>query len=248
MALPLRRPQMAPARIYGTLPDYIGTWDVFYSVTTVGTDGDTDGDTVRVTFQIAVADTPEAVTELKVVAAGPSSLEVTWKAPEDNNAPIISYDLEYKAGGTPETDWLPALLPVSIVASKSYTIEGLAPGPYDVRVRATNTLGDSIWAETGGSTGAGPGKPTLTVTVDSPMPEDRDGIPVTVKATVPPSALSRENPHRQAEPRGCWDRGRTRRAPEHRRNPPLTWIGLARQLSRSLSARTWIWKVKGWYI
>ena len=172
----------ARATIYGTLPDYIGTWDVFYSVT--------DGtDTVRVTFKIDVADVPEAVTALSVVAAGPSSLTVTWKPGRDNNTKITSYDLEYRAAGT--TDWLPALLPLSVVASTKYTIEGLAPGDYDVQVRATNMLGDSIWAMASGSTGAGPGKPTLTVTVetvDNTIPEDRDGVPVTVKATVPPSA------------------------------------------------------------
>ena len=167
----------------GMLPDNIGTYPVVYTAT-AGVESAEDG------FTITLANTPEAVTDLRVIAAGPSSLEVTWKEPNDNNADIISYDLDYKADGTSETDWLPALLPISIIASKSYTIEGLAPGAYDVRVRATNMLGDSIWAETGGRTGAGPGKPTLTVTVDSPMQEDRDGIPVTVKATVPPSALS----------------------------------------------------------
>ena len=85
--------------------------------------------------------------------------------------------------------WLPALLPLSVVASRSYTIEGLAPGDYEVRVRASNKLGDSIWsAPVKGSTGAGPGKVTLALTVDSTMQEDRDQIPVKVTATVPPSA------------------------------------------------------------
>ena len=171
----------APATIYGPLPNYIGTWDVIYTVTY------TDGPTERLTFKINVADTPEAVTKLEVFPAGPSSLKVTWDAGDTNNATITSYDLEYRAAGA-TTDFLPALLPLSVVASKSYTIEGLAPGDYEVRVRATNILGDSIWAEAKGSTGAGPGKVTLTLTVDSTIPEDRDQIPVTVKATVPPSA------------------------------------------------------------
>ena len=172
----------ARATITGTLPDYIGTWDVTYSVAG-------GGDTKNVMFKINVADTPEAVTDLAVVAAGPSSLKVTWAAPVTNNSPIISYHLDYRADGT--TDWLPALLPESIVATKSYTIEGLAPGDYEVRVRGSNNLGPSgIWAMAKGSTGAGPGKPVLTVTVDSTIPEDRDRIPVTVTATVPPSATS----------------------------------------------------------
>ena len=172
----------------GALPDNIGTYPVVYSATA----GD---ESAEDSFTITLANTPEAVTGLSVVAAGPSSLKVTWAAGSHNNATIISYDLQYKATGTPDTDaaWLDALLPRAVVASKSYTIEGLAPGDYDVRVRATNILGDSIWEMASGSTGAGPGKPTLTVTVDSTIPEDRDRIPVTVMATVPPSATSPRN-------------------------------------------------------
>ena len=159
---------MASRRFTGRCRNYIGTWDVIYTVT--------DGtDTVNVAFKINVADTPEAVTGLTVVAAGPSSLKVTWAAPVTNNSRIISYHLDYRADGT--TDWLPALLPESIVATRSYTIEGLAPGDYEVRVRGSNNLGPSgIWAMAKGSTGAGPGKPTLTVTVDSTIPRTETGF------------------------------------------------------------------------
>ena len=163
----------------GMLPDNIGTYPVVYSAT-AGDEAAEDG------FTIKLANTPEAVMDLQVVAAGPSSLDVTWKAGSANNAPIISYDLQYKAAGT--TAWLDALLPRAIVASKKYTIEGLAPGAYDVQVRATNTLGDSMWAMASGRTGAGPATVTLALAVDKTIPEDRDGIPVTVKATVPPGS------------------------------------------------------------
>ena len=171
----------------GMLPDSIGTYPVVYSAT-AGTGADEES--AEDSFTITLANTPEAVTGLRVDAAGPSSLKVTWTPGPTNNAPITSYDLQYKAAGTPETGWLDALLPRAVVASKTYTIEGLAPGDYDVRVRATNMLGDSIWEMASGSTGAGPGKPVLTVDVDPTIPEDRDRIPVTVTATVPPSATS----------------------------------------------------------
>ena len=171
----------AAAKIYGTLPNYIGTWDVTYSVTA-------GSGTENVMFKINVGDAPEAVKDLAVFPAGPSSLRVTWGAGDDNNAPITSYHLEYRADGGTDADWVPALLPEAIVATRAYTIEGLAPGTYDVRVRAVNGLGNSLWTMAEGSTGAGPGKPTLKVTVDSSIPEDRDRIPVTVTATVPPSA------------------------------------------------------------
>ena len=124
-----------------------------------------------------------------MAAAGPSSLKVTWKKAIDNNSPITKYELEYKAYGT--TGWLPALIPEALAtASKpSYTIEGLAPGRYDVQVRAWNQLGEGDWKMGGGSTGAGPGTPTLTLKVDATLPEGRNMIPVTVTATVPPSAM-----------------------------------------------------------
>ena len=157
------------------------------------TDGD-DESLVLFTINVAnVPDMPVTAPATFVVAAGPSSLKVTWAAAKDNNSKITKYELEYKVAET--TDWLPALIPEALAtASKpSYTIQGLAPGKYDVRVRAHNALGMSTWAVGSGSTGAGPGKPKLTVTVDSTIPEDRDGIPVTVMATVPPSATSPRN-------------------------------------------------------
>ena len=148
---------------------------------------------MRVAFDIKVADKPDAVTDLRVDPAGPSSLTVTWEAGNTNNDKITSYDLEYRVAGTDE--WLPALLPLSIVASRTYTIEGLAPGAYDVRVRATNMIGDSIWTVGSGRTGAGPVKPTLTLgVVDETLPEARSGIPVTVKATLPPGLQNLREP------------------------------------------------------
>ena len=172
---------MTDGDFIGLLPHNIGNFPVVYTATTgsgATLESAEDG------FTIKLATTPEAVTDLQVNAAGPASLTVTWKAGSDNNDKIISYDLQYKAAGT--TAWLDALLPRAVVASKTYTIEGLAPGTYDVQVRATNMLGDSIWAMASGSTGAGPGTVTLGVTVEETVPEGRAGIPVTVKAEVPP--------------------------------------------------------------
>ena len=105
-------------------------------------------------FKINVADAPEAVTDLSVVAAGPSSLKVTWKAGKDQQRPhhLVRLGIQGRRG---QTAWLPALLPESIVATKSYTIEGLAPGEYEVQVTATNMLGDSEPAMESGRTGAG---------------------------------------------------------------------------------------------
>ena len=177
-----------PARsLRGTLPNVVEDFVVVYAAQTGS------GATLQradVTFAIKVADKPDAVTDLSVVAAGPSSLKVTWKAGDANNAAITLYKLQYRAAGA--ATWLDALVPESVAqssaATKSYTIEGLAPGNYQVQVLATNALGDSPWALKSGNTGAGPGKPTLTLDVEGTIPEDRVDIPVTVTATVPPSA------------------------------------------------------------
>ena len=168
----------------GNLPDNIGNYPVVYTAT-MGTESDEDS------FMIRLANIPEAVTNMQVVAAGPSSLTVAWRRPLANNARITSYEVRYKAAGAADDEWLDALIPDALgnaVATTSHTITGLAPGTYDVQVRAVNEIGPSGWAEGRGETGAAPGKPALTLDVDSELDEGRNQIPVTVTATVPPSA------------------------------------------------------------
>ena len=169
----------------GLLPANLGTSIVVYRASaTVNLVDVVDTDT----FTLTLADQPDVIDVAPTVfAAGPSSLKVTWVPPASNNAKITGYRLQYRPNGQ-----LPGLPSPQIIAgtAKTYTLRGLAPGRWDVQVRAENILGMAAdWSPTGsGSTGAGPGKPTLTVTVDPTMPEARDGIPVTVTATVPPSA------------------------------------------------------------
>ena len=171
------------------LPAVIGSWQLEVSAT-VGTAVEV------IAFTITVAEEPDTPAEPTVAAASPSSLKVTWKPPNDNNSPIIGYELQYKSetGSWPADDEFTRIAPAS-----TYTISGLAPGTYDVRVRAVNELdgiieeteveAKSAWSPVGsGSTGAGPGTPTLVLDVDSTIPEGRNQIPVTVKADVPPSA------------------------------------------------------------
>ena len=153
-----------------------------------------DTNVSRQFFTIKVANVPDApvVGTNFVTAAGPSSLKLTWGVPSANNATIMRYEVSYKAVG--EAVWLDALIPDAVnnalatSRTPSYTIEGLAPGAYDVRVRAANAIDAGAWAVGRGETGAAPGTPTLTLTMDSELDEERNQIPVTVTATVPPSA------------------------------------------------------------
>ena len=130
-----------------------------------------------------------------MIAAGPSSLKVTWKKPADNNSDITGYRLRYRATGT--TLW--SVVPTTIAGTAiTHTLTGLPPGDYDVQVVALNELraSDDVfveadWSASGkGKTGAGPGKPTLTLAVDPTIPEGRESIPVSVTVDVPLSARS----------------------------------------------------------
>ena len=174
----------ADRELNGTLPNIVGAWALEYTATAEGHDPAT------VFFTFTVADTPDAPPEPTVAAASPSSLKVTWGASQTNYAKLEGYALQYMPKGS--ASWLPDADGIA-VAGRTYTISGLAPGEYEVRVRVRATLDGkdvfSPWSIPGsGSTGAGPQKPTLGVTVDPTMPEGRSQIPVTVMATVPPSA------------------------------------------------------------
>ncbi len=173
--------------VTGTLTQNIGSYALEYTAAAAG------HDSVTVFFDLNVADTPDAPARPTVIAASTSSLKVTWSVPADNYSGIEGYDLQYRPKNT--IAWLPDADGIAIApaAKPTYTIPGLAPGEYEVRVRVQSMLVGTLkagpWSVPGtGSTGAGPGKPTLDVDVDSPLPEGRTQIPVTVTATVPPSA------------------------------------------------------------
>ena len=77
----------------GTLPDVVGSWVVTYTAT-LAVD---DIPRASLTFKVNVADVPDVTAKPDVVAAGPSSLKVTWVPPNGNNSAITSYELQYKA-------------------------------------------------------------------------------------------------------------------------------------------------------
>ena len=183
----------------GTMPDAVGDYDITYTAFLDDDDsgainGDEEWDSV--TFKLKVADVPEAPTITKVETASNSSLKVTWSAPRsDNNDKILRYQLRYRLDDQDDQvdTWK---TPVeTATATTSHTLAGLDPGNYEVAVRAINSIAADITNYTGGwseietgSTGTGAQKPTLTLTVGSSLPEGQDTIPVTVTATVDPSA------------------------------------------------------------
>ena len=181
------------------MPDAIGDYDITYTAF-IDADGSGTLDAATeewdsVTFKLKVADVPEAPTISRVETVSNSSLKVTWSAPKFNNDTITHYQLRYRLEGQ-DDDRETWKMPVSTAtATTSHTLAGLDPGKYEVAVRAINSIAADITNYTGGwspiatgSTGTGPEKPTLTFTVNTPLPEGRGNIPVTVTATVNPSA------------------------------------------------------------
>ena len=90
------------------------------------------------------SEVPDAPGALKLIS-GNGELEVSWNVPSGNGARITGYDVQYKqgSGGWSNHDHADATL--------STTITGLTNGQsYDVRVRATNSVGNSSWASAEG--------------------------------------------------------------------------------------------------
>ena len=188
--------------LYGTMPVINGDYDLTYTAF-LGADFANATATSSVTFTLKVGEVPEAPTNVTVETASNSSLLVSWSKPNDNNDPITHYELGYKLEHQDDQrpTWTTMPARTDRAVPTSHTLAGLDPGTYEVRVRAVNSIATNrslelkktplgAWSSpiAKGSTGTGPEKPTLTFTVNTPLPEGRDNIPVTVTATVNPSA------------------------------------------------------------
>ena len=120
-----------------------------YAVTVRASDG-TASATVVVTIEVTdVDEPPRSPVALTVVttAGSTTSLDVSWRAPENAGRPAITgYDLQYRVGNS--RVWTDG--PKS-VAGTGATIVDLAAGTaYEVQVRAANAEGDGAWSDAGG--------------------------------------------------------------------------------------------------
>ena len=119
---------------------------------------------------------------MPVLARGFESLGVSWLEPFDGGATITDYDVEYQRVGFPP--WTPV---THTGAGRSVTITGLNDGrEYDVRVRATNSIGIGEWSTpVTGQPITTPSVPTNvnynagTRTVTWEPPTDNGGSPIT---------------------------------------------------------------------
>ena len=91
-------------------------------------------------------------------------IALVWNAPPANGAPITSYAVECRLGGTAIASGncgSSTFTRFTTFSGTSTTISGLANGtPYDIRVRASNRAGSSGWATIAATPAARPRIPT----------------------------------------------------------------------------------------
>ena len=125
--------------------------------------------------QPTAPDAPGALT----LTPGMAEIGVSWSAPASNGGSTLTgYDLEYKASTA--TSWSDA---AHAGLTTSATISGLDNGvQYDVRVRATNAIGDSAWSTVAQAT---PSLPTVEFGRSRRAILEGDSAQLTVSITPP---------------------------------------------------------------
>ena len=124
-----------------------------------------------------VAATAPAKPAAPTLTPGNRQLSVSWSAPATGGSPITDYDVRYRAGTAgPWTEWAAS----ATSTATSAVITGLTNNqPYQVQVRATNSVGDSPWSN------AASGTPeAVTVAAPSVTATPGDGR-LTVRWSVP---------------------------------------------------------------
>ena len=109
---------------------------------------DGNGGTTTATVVIRVRnidEPPSAPTRLTLVQAYPTSMALSWTAPDNTGRPAIAgYDLQFKKSN--ESTWTAGL---QRITTTSDSITGLDPRTsYHVQVRANNDEGNGPWSST----------------------------------------------------------------------------------------------------
>lgn len=91
----------------------------------------------------AAAATAPAKPAPPTLSPGDGTLVATWAAPDDGGAAITDYDVQVRAGASGAYSTWP-----HTGTARTVTISGLTNGTaYEVRIRATNSVGPSAWSD-----------------------------------------------------------------------------------------------------
>ena len=116
--------------------------DTVYEVQVRATNAVGSGDWSATASKRTAADVPDAPS-VPALTAGPTWLELSWTAPDDNGATITDYGVQYRVAND---NWVSA---DHTGTGTTKRIENLSPDTvYEVRVRATNAEGSSDWSAT----------------------------------------------------------------------------------------------------
>ncbi len=138
-------------------------------------DGDSEWSDVKsgTTNAAGKPGTPSSLTE---TVTGPSTVDLSWTAPDDGGSPILRYEI---VAFTPPEIITPSYRNENVSPTTSYTVTGLtAATQYIFRIRAVNAIGKGNRGQfsTNGVTTAAAGKPgtpsSLTETVTGPSTVD----------------------------------------------------------------------------
>ena len=137
-----------------TIPSLTNGTEYTVRVLAVNSVGDSDASN---TDTGTPSTTPSAPTN--VLASGNAELTVTWDAPDDGGSAITGYTVQWKSGTQSYNTTRQAT-----VTTTTHTIPSLTNDTtYTLRVKATNTNGDSDWTEITGTPVSGPGVASVTV-------------------------------------------------------------------------------------
>ena len=141
-----------------------------YSLTVRATDPKGASDTETVTVNVTDVDEPPGPpSNVRVSAAGRTSVEVEWDAPNTSGRPpVTDYDVQYRASGNWRTHSFSG-------TGTSTTISSLTPNTaYEVQVNAANDEGTSGWAAGSGRTDCG--APTISGPTSQSIPENTTAV------------------------------------------------------------------------
>ena len=112
------------------------------------------GDTVELRLVEGFQPLAPAAPRVAKVSGNPTSLKVTWIAPDNTGRPPIThYDLRYRETGTGTSGWQDGPQDQTATNATNATIAGLTTDTlYDVQVRASNADGDGPWSPSGQGT------------------------------------------------------------------------------------------------